>query len=143
MTLYEEYEAIIKKCLKEEYEDKSSIENLDIISVFELDKNSYLVSDDYPIIDKGCILIETEYYIDGRGIYRCFAIEQYTRKFLDIDSNILSIIIKLNKQVCRLEQEIKELDFRKLDDKRVKKKRFEIEHEDGITTISERNLEEE
>ena len=87
----------IKKYLKEEYGDKSSIENLDIISVFEFDKNSYSVSGDYPIIDKGCILIEIEYYINGRGRYRCFAIEQSSRKFLDIDSNILSIIIKFNQ----------------------------------------------
>lgn len=142
MTLYEEYEAVIKKYLEEEYGDSSKMENLDIIRVFELDKNSYPVSEDYPIIDKGYALIETEYYINGRGRYRCFAIQHYTGEFLDIDSNILSIIIKLTKQVSRLEQEIKELDFRKLDDMHVKKKRFEIGHEDGITTISERNLEE-
>lgn len=140
MTLYEEYEEIIKKRLKEEYGDKSDLENLDIISVFEFDKNSYPVSEDYPIIDKGYVLIETEYYIDGEGKYRCFAVEQYTGKFLDIDFNILSMIIKISKWTSKLEQEIKELDFRKLDDKNVKKKRLEIGHEDGITTISERDI---
>ena len=142
MTLYEDYEKIIKKRLKEEYGDTSSIENLDIIYVFEFDKNSYYVSEDYPIIDKGYILIETEYYIDGEGKYRCFAIEQYTGKFLDIDSSVLSMIVKMSKWASKLEQEIKELDFRKLDDKNVKKKRLEIGHEDGITTISERDIKE-
>lgn len=142
MTLYEDYEKIIKKRLKEEYGDTQSIENLDIIRVFEFDKNSYPVSEDYPIIDKGYILIETEYYIDEEGIYRCFAIEQHTGKFLDIDSNTLSMIIKISKWLSRLEQEVKELDFRKLDDKNVKKIRLEIGHEDGITMISEKSIEE-
>ena len=51
MMLYEKYEDIIKKRLKEEYGD-TCIENLDIISVFEFDKNDYPVSEDFPIIDK-------------------------------------------------------------------------------------------
>lgn len=139
MILYEDYEVIIKKRLKEEYGDTSDIENLDIIYVFEFEKNNYIVSEDYPIIDKGCILIETEYYIKGEGRYRCFAIE-HTGKFLDIDSNILSIMIKISKHMSMLEQEIKELDFRKLDNKSVKKKRLQISHEDGITTISEKDI---
>ena len=143
MTLYEDYEATIKKHLKEEYGDTSDIENLDIVCVFEFEKNNYLVSEDYPIIDKGCILIETEYYINGEGRYRCFVIDQQTGKFLNIDSNILlSIIIKISKNISRLEQEIKELDFRKLDNKNVKKRRLQINHEDGITTISEKEVQE-
>ena len=142
MTLYEKYEGVIKKRLKEEYGDVSRIENLDIISVFEFDKNDYHVSEDYPIIDKGYILIETEYYIDGKGSYRCFAVEQYTGKFLDIDSNILSIFIKISGQISKLGQEIKILDFKKVDDKNVKLKRFEIVHENGITTISEKTISE-
>ena len=76
-----------------------------------------------------------------RILYRCFVIDQRTGTFLNVDSNILlSIIIKISKHISRLEQEIKELDFRKLDDKNVKKKRLEIRHEDGITTISAKDI---
>ena len=146
MTPYEEFEAIVKERLEEEhktrlkYGEKLNIENIDIVRVFIFDKNDYPVSGDYPIVDKGCILIETEYYINGKGNYRCFAIEQETGKFLDIDSNILPIIVKTNKWISRLEQKIKELDFKKADDKNVVHKRIEIEHEGGITTISEKNV---
>jgi ribosomal protein S8E len=50
------------------------------------------------------------------------------------------MIIKISKWSSRLEQEIKDLGFRKLDDKNVKKRRLEIGHEDGITTISEKHI---
>lgn len=132
-----EVEKKIRKYLDKEAGTNLSIEHLDIAHIIRFDKNDYRYIDEYPIVDKIVTLIEIEYYINGEGIHRCFAIEEKTDRFLDIHSDILNLIMKTNNRINKLEDEIRRLDFEKADDKNIKCTKILIEHKDGEETVTE------
>lgn len=112
----------IRKYLNKEANSNLSIEHMDIVYTMKLEKNDYLTIAEYPIVDKGVILVEIEYYINGEGTNRCFAIEEETGRFLDMknESDVLNLIMKMCKELSKLQNEIRRLDFEKADDKNIK-----------------------
>ncbi len=129
-------ENIIRKYLNKEANTNLNIENMNMIRIVRLEKNDYHTKDQYPIVDKTIILIEVEYYINGEGTHRCFAIEEKTNRFLDIDSDILNLIMKTNSRMSKLEDEIRRLDFEKADDKNIKCTKVEISYKDGEEIVT-------
>lgn len=115
-----EVEKKIRKYLDKEARTNLNIEHMDIVSIYKLDKNDYLPIIEYPIVDKAVQLVEVEYYINNEGFHRCFAIEEKTNKFLDVNIDILDLIMKTNKRITKLEDEIRRLDFEKADDTNIK-----------------------
>ena len=112
----------IRMHLDKEARTNLRIEHFDITYLVKLEKNDYNVSEEYPIVDKGVTLVEVEYYINGEGATRCFAIEDGTGRFLDStnESDVMNIIMKTNKRISEVESEIRRLDFEKADDINIK-----------------------
>lgn len=112
----------IRTHLDKEARTNLRIEHFDITYLVKLKKNDYNVSEQYPIVDKGITLVEVEYYINGEGTTRCFAIEDGTGRFLDStnESDVINIIMKTNKRISEVESEIRRLDFEKADDTNIK-----------------------
>ena len=112
----------IRMHLDKEARTNLRIEHFDITFLVKLKKNDYNVPEQYPIVDKGVTLVEVEYYINGEGTTRCFAIEDGTGRFLDTNngSDVLNIILKTNKRISEIESEIRRLDFEKADDTNIK-----------------------
>lgn len=125
----------IRKYLDKEARTNLNIEHMDIVRTIRLEKNDYHSLDQYPIVDKAIILVEIEYYINEEGIHRCFAIEEKTDIFLDVNSDILELIMKTNKRMNKLEDEIRRLDFEKADDTNIKCTKVEIGYKDGEETV--------
>lgn len=114
------------------------IEHFDITYLIKLKKNDYRASEQYPIVDKVVILVEVEYYINGEGTTRCFAIEEGTGRFLDAnnESDIMNMIMKTNKRISEVESEIRRLDFEKVDDKNIKCTKVLTEHTNGKESVT-------
>jgi hypothetical protein len=112
----------IRMHLDKEARTNLRIEHFDITFLVKLKKNDYNVPEQYPIVDKGVTLVEVEYYINGEGTTRCFAIEDGTGRFLDTNngSDVLNIFLKTNKRISEIESEIRRLDFEKADDTNIK-----------------------
>ena len=126
----------IRKFLDKEARTNLNIEHIDIVRTIKLDKNDYRTLEDYPIVDKAVSLIEIEYYINEEGFHRCFAIEENTDRFLDVSSDILNLILKTNKRMTKLEDEIRRLDFEKADDTNIKCTKVQIEYKDGEEIVT-------
>lgn len=129
----------IIKYLNKEANTNLNIDHLDMVHIMKLEKNDYNAPEEYPIVDKGVILAEVEYYINGEGTNRCFAIEEETGRFLDTkkESDVLNLIMKMNKRISTLQDEIRRLDFEKADDQNIKCTKILIENKDGMQTTTE------
>ncbi len=126
----------IRKYIDKEAKTNLNIEHMSIIYTIKLDKNDYKALEQYPIVDKAIILVEIEYYVNGEGIHRCFAIEEKTDRFLDISSDNLELIMKTNKRMIKLEDEIRRLDFEKADDTNIKVTKKFLEYKDGEEIVT-------
>ena len=128
----------IRAHLDKEARTNLRIENLDITNLTKFKKGDYSNAEEYPIVDKGVTLAEVEYYVNGEGINRCFAIEEGTGRFLDMNngSDVTNLIMKTNKRINELEGEIRRLDFEKADDQNIKYAEVFIEHEDGKESVT-------
>lgn len=128
----------IRAHLDKEARTNLRIENLDITNLIKLKKGDYSTAEEYPIVDKGVTLAEVEYYVNGEGINRCFAIEEGTGRFLDMNngSDVTNLIMKTNKRINELEGEIRRLDFEKADDQNIKCVEVFIEHKDGKESVT-------
>ncbi len=129
-------ENTIRKYLNKEAKTNLNIENMDMVHLVRLEKNDYRTIDQYPIVDQTIILVEIEYYINGEGIHRCFAIEEKTNRFLDVSVDVLNLIMKTNIRMNKMEDEIRRLDFEKADDKNIKCTKVEIAREDGEEIVT-------
>ena len=129
-------EDTIRKYLNKEAKTNLNIENMDMVHLVRLEKNDYRTIDQYPIVDQTIILIEIEYYINGEGTHRCFAIEEKTNRFLDVSADVLNLIMKTNIRMNKMEDEIRRLDFEKADDKNIKCTKVEIAYEDGEEIVT-------
>lgn len=132
----------IRAYLDKEARTNLRIENFDITYLIKLKKNDYNVKDQYPIVDKGVTLVEVEYYIDGEGTTRCFAVEEETGRFLEVSldigrkSDIMNLIMKTNKRISEVESDIRRLDFEKADDTNIKCTKVLIENKNGVETVT-------
>jgi hypothetical protein len=128
----------IRSHLDKEARTNLRIENLDITNLVRFKKSDYSAVEEYSTVDKGVALVEVEYYINGEGTNRCFAIEEGTGRFLDMNngSDVTNLIMKTNKRINELEGEIRRLDFEKADDQNIKCAEVLIEHKDGKESVT-------
>jgi hypothetical protein len=133
----------IRAHLDKEARTNLRIENLDITNLIKLKKGDYSAAEEYPIVDKGVILVEVEYYVNGEGVNRCFAIEEGAGRFLDMNNgyDVTNLIMKTNKRISDIESEIRRLDFEKADDANIKCTKVLIENKDGKESVTKvRNI---
>ncbi len=125
-----ETEDIIKQHIKDELGiDAEQIEHLNVIATFNFPKNDYHTIREYPIVDKGIILIETEFYINKSGYRRIYAIEHETNRFMDINQDTLELILKTNKRINETEDDINHLDFFKANNRNITCHKVSIEYD--------------
>ena len=123
-------ENLIKQRIKDELSiDVEQVEHLTIMSVFRFFKNDCHTLEKYPIVEKDISLVETEYYIDKIGYRRIYAIEVETNRFLDINQDTLELVLKTNKQLREMQEDINHLDFFKADNKTISCKKISIEYD--------------
>ncbi len=121
-------EKLIKHNIAKELNiDIKQIDRLLVISIFNFPKNDYHSLERYPIVDKGIILVETEYYINEVGYRRIYAIEKETNRFMDINQDTLELILKTNKRINETEEDISHLDFFKADNRNITCQKVSIE----------------